>query len=293
MKKRRDRGSRIAFLFLLPAFVFILVRTVFPLFDAIQMTFTKIKIAPGMPKEFIGLANWFRLIHDPVFWMRIKATLYFLSIDVGVGFVLAMIIALTLNRDFKGNKVLRVLLIIPWAIPNVAVGLTWQWMYNGNYGVVNGLLQAIGIIDNFVVWLGNPKTAMPALIFAHMWKVVPFMGLLLLAALQTVPKDLYDAATIDGASKFKALLHVTIPYVKLSMLFTLIFQTINSIKAFDMVYVCTKGGPMDVTRLTYYYAYEQSFLNYNLAYGATLAFIVFIIIFALIVIYLRLFSAEV
>jgi len=285
--------TKTAFFFLLPAFIFIFVRTVFPLFDAIRLTFSKVKIAPGMPVHSVGLANWVRLVQDPVFWKTIRVTLYFLSIDVGVGFLLAMVIALTLNRDFKGNRVLRVLLIVPWAVPNVAVGLIWQWMYNGNYGIVNGILKQMGIIDKFIVWFGNPQTALPALIFAHMWKIVPFMSLLLLAALQTVPQDLYDAATVDGASKFKQLLYITIPYIKLPMLFTFIFQTIGSIKAFDIVYVCMKGGPMDATRLTYYYAYEQAFLNYNLAYGATIAFTVFAMIFALMLIYIRLFSAEV
>lgn len=270
-----------------------MLRTVAPLFDAVYMTFTSVKIAPGMPKEFVGLSNWLRLIKDPVFWISINRTFVFLILAVPLGFLIAFIIALTLNREFFGNRLLRVLLIVPWAIPNVAVGLMWQWMYNGSYGIINGLLGTLGIIRESVVWLGNPKTAMAALIFAHMWKIVPFMGLLILSALQTIPKDLYDAATIDGCSPYKSIYYITIPYIKLPMLFTLIFQTINTIKAFDIVYVCTKGGPMDVTRLTYFYAYEQSFLNYNLSYGTTLAFTVFAVIFGLMMIYIRLFSTEI
>lgn len=280
-------------LLVIPCLVFVLIRTVIPAFDAFNISLSSVAMRRGFPSKFVGLENWDKLLHDSVFWESLENTIYFATANIFIGFIIALCIAVLLNRDFKGCKILRVLLVVPWAVPYVSNGLIWNWIYSPSYGVLNGLLAHLGIISENQNWLGDLRLVMPALIFAQTWKDVPFMAIMILAALQTFPEELREAAIIDGASRLQVFFRVVIPYLKVPFLFILILQTINAVKVFETVYVLTRGGPGSATRVVFLYSYEKAFQTFDLGYGAALSFVIFIIIVILMAIYLRLFSPEI
>jgi len=239
---------------------------------------------------FVGLANWAHLLNDDWFPQILLNTLYFTSMDIGIAFLVSLIFALLLNERFRGKRILNVLLIIPWSVPAITSGLMWQWMLNGEYGIVNGILFQLGIIDHFHVWLNEPDFAMYWVIFVQVWKDVPFLVLLLYAALQTVPQQIYDAASIDGANALQSFRHVTIPSVKLAIFVGLLMQTISSFKVFDIIFKLTGGGPFNTTKVLYYYVYEEGFVGFRFGYATVLSYVVFLVVLVLTIAYLKAFS---
>jgi len=288
---RKEAGW--GYLLILPCLLFVFVRTVYPSFAALWISLNKVDVRPGFPREFVGLVHWIDLIYDPVFWLSLKNTLYFSVANIGIGFVVALFIAILLNQEFRGRNIMRVLLIIPWAIPYVSNGLIWAWIYAPSYGVLNSVLTKLGLISQNQNWLGDSRWAMLAIIFAQTWKDIPFMTIMILAALQTFPESLREVARIDGASRAQIFFRLVLPYLKLPLLFVIILQTINAVKVFESVYVLTRGGPGNTTRVLFLYSYERSFQFYDLGYGAALSFVIFIVIIILMAIYLRLFSPEI
>jgi ABC-type sugar transport system permease subunit len=294
LTRSASRKSRlIGLAMILPCLFVVFIRTIVPSFDAFRISLSNVAFRPGLPTEFVGFQNWIRLIHDSVFWQSLWNTLLFSAANISIGFTVALCISVVLNRDFRGCKIVRVLLIVPWAVPYVSNGLIWQWIYTPSYGVLNGLLRNLRILSRAVDWLGNVHTAMPALIVAQTWKDVPFMAIMLIAALKTFPDELREAAVIDGASRPYVFFRVTIPYLRVPFLFILILQTINAVKVMETVYVLTRGGPGNATRVIFLYSYEKAFQLFDLGYGCALSFVIFLIILFLMLTYLRLFSPSI
>lgn len=274
-----------AYLSILPAILIIVIFTVYPVLYNLDLALHKnVLTAPGQ-HPFTGIKNFTDLLKNPGLRRSFKTTFQFTAVIVVGNAVLGTMIALLLNEEFLGAKALQVLILIPWAIPVVMAGIIWRWMFAGNVGLINGLLYSLGIIDRYYSFFGNPTTAKLALVVARLWKDVPLATILLLACLQVVPPELYDAAKIDGGSAWAIFRYVTFPFLRPTFTVLLILETLTGFVTFDLVYVMTGGGPADSTMLLAWYTYTEIFTHLNLGRGAALAFIIALLTLMMAVFY--------
>jgi ABC-type sugar transport system permease subunit len=221
------------------------------------------------------------------FWQSMGRTTYFTVISVGLELVLGFLVALLLNQEFKGRSFARTLLILPWALPTVVNGVLWTWIYDPNYGALNALLKSLGIISQYKNWLGTAFNAMNAVIVADVWKNTSFIAMVLLAAMQNIPKDYYEAAIIDGASRLKNVFYITLPLLRPAILVAVVIRTMEAFKVFDIIYIMTKGGPANGTQVISYYTYINSFQYSKYGYGAALSYIVSLVILIFALVYIK------
>jgi ABC-type sugar transport system permease subunit len=240
---------------------------------AVYMSFYQWNDKIGGARPFVGLGNYTALLTDDQVHRALGRTLYFSVFTVIGGVALAILIAVLLNRPFRGRTVARVLLLVPWAVPPVVNGIIWKVIFDGSSGVANSILLGLGIIDTKVQWLADPGWTMNVLIFAEMWKLLPFLCLLMLAGLQGIPQNIYKAAMIDGARPMQRFIRITLPNLRGPILFALIVQSMWSLKVFDTIYVLTggSGGPAEGTTTINFLAYLVTFSNLDRGYGASLA----------------------
>jgi len=289
----QERGDRRFMLTLLaPAVVILVVLFAYPLGYAGWVSVLDWNDKISSIHDFVGFGNYARLAADSDFSDALGRTLYFSAITVAVGVVMALVLALLLTQEFRGRTVVRVLLLVPWAVPPVVNGIMWKLMFDGDVGIVNSLLRRMGFIKTNVQWLAQPETAMNILIFAEIWKLVPFLTLLFIAALQGVPRNLYRAASIDGAGPFRRLVFITLPNIKGTLRFALIVQTMWSLKVFDTIYVLTggSGGPAGGTTTINFFAYITTFSNLDRGYGASVAMVIMGIVLTTTVIWIVIFD---
>jgi ABC-type sugar transport system permease subunit len=236
------------------------------------------------PPSFVGLGNYATVADDPQVLAALVRTLYFAAITVGVGVALAVLIAVLLNVDFRGRTLVRVLLLVPWAVPPVVNGIMWKLIFDGSTGVVNSIGLGLGIFHDRVQFLADPTWAMNVLIFAETWKLLPFLCLLMLAGLQGIPANIYKAARVDGANARQRFLRITLPNLRGPITFALVVQTMWSLKVFDTIYVLTggSGGPAEGTTTINFLAYLVTFSNLDRGYGAAIAIsaMVLVLLFA-------------
>ncbi len=239
-----------------------------------------------LPKKFVGLKNYVNLLSSPDFWQALKFTFAYAAAAVSLEAVFGVLFALLLNEVFIGRGFLRVVILIPWAIPTIVSARTWQLIYEYNYGVMNYLVVTLGIAPERINWMGTEFGAFWALVFADVWKTTPFVVLILLAGLQAIPEDLYQQAKVDGAGMFRRFYKITLPLLMPVLVISLIFRTIDSLRMFDLVYVLTGGGPGGSTRTLSYLGYE-AFANDSFGMGSTISVITFLLSLAVTLIYLR------
>lgn len=238
--------------------------------------------------KYVGGANLYKVFFgDPLFLPMLETTLKYSGACVVLTVLLALAMALVLNEKFRGKDLLRVLLIVPWAIPSVTNGYVWRWMLSAQYGVINGILYNLHLIPEYLNFLGDPRLALPSLIFVQVWKDIPFLAVMLLAGLQTVPEEMHDAARVDGANVWQRFRNVTVPWMRMTIAFVIIIEIIETFKAFDIVYVMTRGGPFDTTLVFYMYIFRTSFSYFNFGYGSALAYILAIIILCFAILYVK------
>jgi len=292
--RRKRNDNLFTILMILPAGLIMAVVTVYPLIRSliISMLHWDLK-KPELIHPFVFLENYKYVLSDPTFWQSAKATGFYVLGAVSLNIILALAIALLLNREFVGRNMVRMLALLPWAIPGVVNGIMWKWILNPSYGALNGLLLQLGIIDKYVVWMGTPAGAMIMAILADVWKETPFIMLLMLAALQTIPKDLYEAATVDGANVFKSFWHITIPLIKPTLFVALTLRTIWALKSFDLIYTLTAGGPSGGTTVIGYYTYLKTFVSLNLGRGSAVAYLMTAVVAILVILYQRALYKEV
>lgn len=270
----------VAYLLLLPLLLVVIAMLAYPLSYAISLTFQK--KAVGLPGEFVGLANYGRLIFDdPIFPKLIRNTAIYAGVSVLLKTIVGLGMALILNEPIKGRTLFRGLLMIPWVLPQAVVALNWKWILNST-GVLNYVLVNTGILDRYVPWLSTPNLAMVGLILVNVWANFPFFGINFLAAMQTIPRDLYEAAEVDGASAWQRFIHVTLPGLRQIMLVLGILSTIWTWNMFTHVWLLTAGGPADNTHLFATYAYQVGLTGQGLGYAATVS-VVFMPILAIAV----------
>ncbi len=263
--------------FLLPAFFLLTLVALFPLLYGFILGLMRKMPVFGIA-QFVGLDNFLFLFKDLRFqqslWTTVRFTLISVPLELGLGLGLALL----LKNKVAGSPLLKITLMIPWAIPTVVSARMWEWIYNPEYGLLNYLLQQCGLLNNSVNWLGHPFWTIPALILADVWKTTPFAALLLYAGLQTIPEELYESAKIDGANFFKQFGYITLPLLFPVILIVAIFRTMDALRIFDLVYVMTAGGPANISETLSVYAYKLLFQTLQFGYGSAVSIAIFLII---------------
>jgi multiple sugar transport system permease protein len=281
-----QRRRRVGLLFVGPALVAIALILGYPIFRSLLMGMQNVRLSGGhMKLHWIGWANYEYLFQDSGFLLALRNTIMFSFGEVVLVCLLGLGAALLLNHRLGRFGILRVFLIIPWAIAPVANAVLWKWILNANYGVLNAILKSLGLIDQYVVWLGSPMRALSLLLIVDVWKSVPFIALLFLAGLQRIPKILYRAAKLDGANGWEQFRFVTVPSLRTTIAIAVVLQTIWSLRVFDLVFVLTHGGPADGTVLLNFLAYRVTFDFLNFGRGAAIANIIFAMSFVLAILY--------
>ncbi len=248
---------RLGYLFILPLVVLVLALVGYPLVSAVYVSLTEKYV--GYPARFVGLKNYADLSRDPVFHKVVWNSALFTVASVAVKLVIGLVMALSLHRALAARRLVRGILLLPWVVPTVITALTWHWMFDALHGFINVSLESVGLIAEPIAWLGQPATAMMAVITVNIWRGFPFFGVSLLAGLQAIPRDLYEAAAVDGASPAQRFRHVTLPGLRPVILVTTLISTIFTLNDFNIVYVMTRGGPGIATHVLATYTYETGF----------------------------------
>ncbi len=282
-----QQDARTAWLLLAPSLLIILAVTLQPILTTLYLSFFHAPSGIDLPRTFVGLGNYIELLTDVVFWQTVGRTFYFTAVSVGLELVLGLAIAQLIHAHPPGWQFLRISLIIPWAIPTIVNGSMWRWIYSADFGALNGLLMQLGLIKHYVPWLIDPARAMNLVILADFWHMVPFVALILQAALATLPVELEEAAMIDGASAWQRFWLVRLPLLRPAILVALIGRTVDAFRVFDIVYILTGGGPANGTLTVTYLTYLETFSYGQLGSGAALSFLISLITLAMAVVYIR------
>jgi multiple sugar transport system permease protein len=230
--------------------------------------------SPIFPTEYVGFGNYRAVIDSPYFADAARNTLYFTLVTVPIMVILGVLVALLLNERFIGNTLLRIGMILPWAMPPTVAGVIWKWIFDDSYGARNSGLYTAGIIDNYIEWLTNPDLARLAVIIVFIWSQLPLAAIFLLASVQAVPDDLYDAAAIDGAGPFGRFRTITLPAIRPMIVVVALFEALMAITNFDITYSLTQGGPGSATTLLTYFTWAESFKMLDFGRGAALAIMI-------------------
>ena len=265
--------QRRAYLFLAPLAVVLMGVAVFPILYSFYISLYSLKLTRPQRAPFVWFDNYVAVLSDGQFWSAVERTVIFSVIAVAAIVILALLVALLLNEQFPGRRVLTALLLIPWAIPYVANALMWKWIYDSNYGALNGILYQLGFISSYMVWLGDADKTLALIANAFVWKEVPLAAILLLVGLKTIPADLYAAARVDGANAVKRFLHVTLPALGPSFALVLIYETMMAIRHFDLFFILTEGGPGDASSVVAWRIYVETFRNLSFGIGAAMSYI--------------------
>jgi multiple sugar transport system permease protein len=255
-------------LWLLPAALPLAIVTVYPIVRTLILSVSNLSLINGFHVEFAGLANFVRLFSDFRFLNTLTTTLFFTATSVLIEFVCGFALAVVVGSLMGPARVVRALLIVPWTLPTAIAALLWTWLLNDQYGIINRLLTYTRLTATPVAWLASPDTAMSALIIADVWKTVPFVFLILLAGLRTIPADLYEAVEIDGGGFWAGLRYVTWPGLRVFIYVAVIFRVIQAFAVFDLVYVMTGGGPGGSTETVSVYAYQTYMRYLDFGYGS-------------------------
>ncbi|WP_437995591.1 sugar ABC transporter permease [Sorangium sp. So ce185] len=287
-EKRRQRR---AWLFLLPTLVVVAFVALYPLAQTFYLSFTNARLGTGEPATLVGAQNYVDLVQDSYFHDAVLLTVFFTVVTVLSELALGLGVALLVNSQFKGRSAVRAAMLIPWAIPTVISAQMWKWMYNDVYGVFNDLLvNRLGVLPRNVAFVADPDVSFWAVAIIDIWKTTPFMALLLLAGLQLIPSDLYEAARVDGATPLQQFTRITLPLLKPSMLVALIFRTLDALRVFDVFFVMFGNRPDMQTMATYA---QQTLVSVsNIGYGSAISVALFLIIAVFILIYLAVFRTE-
>ena len=288
--KLQRRQTRLAWLLLLPSLAVVALVAVYPLGKTFFQSFTDQEFLGLTPTKWVGLENYRVLWHDTLFRHSVWVTIKFTLITVSIEFVLGLIIALTVNSHFKGRGVMRAVMLVPWAIPTVVAAQMWKWMLDDVFGVVNDAGVRLHILSHSQAWISDPSTALASVCAVDIWKTTPFVALLLLAGLQVIPGDLYEAADVDGANALQQFWKITMPLLGPAIVVTLVFRTLDALRVFDVFYVFFGNRPD--TQSMAIYAQSTIVGDGHVGYGAAVSITIFLIIAIFVVIYMTLNKAR-
>lgn len=289
MPKEKKRGYNTIWPYLLiaPALIIMVCVVFIPVIQAVITSFQDYDLRYPNKTQFVGLKNYNDMFTaDPQFWPSLWKTVLWVVFGVGFQFLFGFILALILNRRFRGRGVARALSMVPWVTPGVLIGLMWRWLYDSDYGVINDLLMKLGLIDQGIPFLSRVDTALPAAIFSVVWQGIPFFALMILAALQGVSTDMYEAADIDGATFFQKLFRITIPSIRNTVFVTLLLRVIWVTNSIDIIQNMTAGGPAYATQTLGIYIYQKAKVL-NLGYASAMAVVMALLLLIAAIPYLR------
>jgi multiple sugar transport system permease protein len=292
MMKKQLSEQRFAWLVIAPACVIVFGIVIFPLFTTFFYSLKNMDLTSNQYGQWVWLQNYLDLLKDKEFWLTTGRTAYFTGVSLAIELILGIFIALLLSEDIKGKAFLRTIIIIPWAVPTIVNGAMWKWIYHPEYGALNALLSQVGIIDQYQSWLGGPWLAMNMIIIADTWKMTPLVVIFFLASLQLRNHSIYEAACVDGANIFQRFYHLTIPFLKPTLLVIIVMRTMEAFKVFDIIYATTRGGPANGTLTLTYDAYLKSFTNLQYSQGATISYLIAFMILLLTLLYVKVLKSE-
>lgn len=277
------------YLFILPAVLFVMATTVYPLLYNVNLGFYDAPIQKflGGTVEWVGLQQYGDVLADPAMWYSLATSLIYTAATIVLMLVIGTALAVLFNKTFPGNKLLRSLLFLPYILPSVVAANVWRWMLDGTSGLVNYILMSLRIIEEPVFWLGSPTMALPAVILATAWTMVPFAMLLIIAGLQNIPTATYEAAQLDGAGRSATFWSITVPLLRPVLSVVALLGFIYTFKTFDTIFIMTRGGPGDATTVLPILAYNEAFVNFDLGTGATVNTLLLIIPMVLAIFYFR------
>ncbi|MBD0385344.1 MAG: sugar ABC transporter permease [Nostoc sp. C3-bin3] len=284
MHTLRSREQRTAWILLTPALLLLLFVFAYPILRAFWLSVFTRNLGTELQPVFSGLENYVRMAGDGRFWQSFSATAVFTTASVLSELLLGLLIALVLNQAFFGRGIVRTIAILPWALPTALIGLAWAWIFNDQFGVVNDILRRLGLITTGINWLGDPTLAMGAAIFADVWKTTPFISILLLAGLQSISADLYEAYSVDGANPWQSFRNITLPLLLPQILIAVLFRFAQAFGIFDLIAVMTGGGPGGATEVVSLYIYSTVMRYLDFGYGAALVVVTFLILIAAVAI---------
>lgn len=286
MRSRGQAANWLPYIFLAPAGLYLLVFQGIPLLQELFLSFTSTSLLSPQNHTFVGLANYTSLFASKQFlgtiWVTFVYTVSCVVLAIGLGFVTALL----LDSPFKGRAIARTMVTIPWAAPPVAVALIATWIFNAQYGIFNHVQRALGI-PAYEGWLDNPKFALPAILIVTVWQIFPFSSVVLLAALQGVPRELREAAQIDGANAFEVLLNVVWPTLRPTVVLLSLFVTIWSLRRFDLIWLLTQGGPIGSTNTLVIDLYQRAFVSRDLGAAAAVGMVGLAVALVITLFYVR------
>ncbi|MBE3102448.1 MAG: sugar ABC transporter permease [Firmicutes bacterium] len=274
------------YLLISPALIIILTVVFIPAINAILMSFQSYDLRRPMNIRFVGFDTYIAVLHDQLFWQSLWKTVQWVVLGVGFQFIFGFGLALLLNKKFVGRGIARSISLIPWVTPGVLIGLMWRWIYDGNYGVLNDILLKLGIIHEKIPFLAQQATAFPAVIVTIIWQGIPFFALMLLAGLQGIPGELYDAADVDGANGFQKLFKITIPSLKNIIFITTMLRIIWVANSVDIIFNLTEGGPAYSTQTLSVFIFNKG-NSLNLGYAATMSIMLTLMLLLIAILYLK------
>ncbi|RUW58483.1 sugar ABC transporter permease [Mesorhizobium sp. M7A.F.Ca.US.008.03.1.1] len=294
----RAQRVRSAWLFLAPMLLVLAAAAGWPLARTVYFSFTDASLADLDARQWVGFANYFSVLHmpsgrtlydgllvDPVWWRAVWNTVRFTVISVTCETILGTIVALVLNAKFAGRGIVRAAILIPWAIPTIVSAKMWQWMLNDQFGIINVVLLNLGLISDKIAWTANADTAMAAILIVDIWKATPFMTLLILAALQMLPREIIEVARLDGANPWQIFWRVTLPLIRPALMVAVIFRALDALRIFDLIYVLTPNNVN--TKSMSVFARENLFEFDKFAYGSAASTLLFLILALLTIVTIR------
>ncbi|PZE22270.1 carbohydrate ABC transporter permease [Paenibacillus xerothermodurans] len=268
-RSNRKTDLLLGYTSVMPIVIIIFVVIGVPFVNALYLSFTDKTV--GADANFIGLDNYREILSDPIYWKVLKNTFVYFVTDVFFKLVFGMIFALTVNQQFFGRSVVRVLFLVPWAISGMVAALTWKWMYNDTYGIINQILLDFGLIEVPVAWLSGPNIALVSVIIVNIWRGIPFFLFSILGGLQTIDRQLYEAAKIDGAGPIRQFISITIPAISSVIVITTMLSSIWTFNDFENIFLITGGGPLYNSAVISVYTYEMAFLQNDMGKSLSVA----------------------
>ena len=285
LARRLDDERVLAYAILVPTIALVVVFGHVPALSSLRLAFMRYNILQPGRTAFVGVENFLYVLTDPDFHAALARVAWFILFGLVMVLGVALLFALVLNEDFRGRGLIRTVVIIPWAIPPVVSGHMWKWIFNGEYGAFNGLLLQLGLIDEYRFWLSEPLAALSAASFVFVWRYVPFVTVLFLGVLQSIPAELYESAAVDGAGPVRRFLSITVPQLAAIGAIAIVLTVITSFNVFDEIFALT--GAQEVTRTPMIYNYETTFIQGRFGRGAAMAYLTGLVLFVFSLIYMR------
>jgi len=278
-------------LLVLPLLLWVAVTLLYPAVDAVRISFSNVRYV-GLPIKYVGLTNFKHVLSEREFWDSVIRTVIWSVSNVALQLVGSLGVALVLNQEYKGKEFIRNWIILPWVLPTIVLAIVWKWILDPTHGVANYILIRLGIVERPIEFLSSTTWTLPTAILLNCWRWIPYFSVIVLAALQTVPKELHEAAAIDGASRWKRFTHITLPFISPVLKVIALNSLLWSANIFDTIWLLTRGGPLDHTTTLPIYIYSKAFRSFRFSEAAAAAILMFLGLLLLVIIYLRILFKE-